>query len=164
MVYTWPLCFYQRIPTLQREAPTAPVFRSRPEIEDGFLHGGFWKYNAKPSNILPFTPDYLDNDESGHTIQDDVVVAGQDIAAGLIRMGILQRIQYLLEVCFIYGPMFLFYSSLWLWEQLVQYINMTQKWWLRVVYCSMTCYLFFPPVWTFSSFGRMPDFYINCDS
>lgn len=87
----------ERIPTLQREAPTAPVFRSRPEIEDGFLHGGFWKYNAKPSNILHFALDYLDNDESEHTIQDDVVVAGQDIAAGLIRMGILQRIQYLLE-------------------------------------------------------------------
>lgn len=92
--------FCQRIPTLQREAPTAPVFRSRPEIEDGFLHGCFWKYNAKPSNILPFARDYLDNDENEHTIQDDVVVAGQDIAAGLIRMGILQRIQYLLEVCF----------------------------------------------------------------
>lgn len=115
MVYSWPLCFYQRIPTLQREAPTAPVFRSRPEIEDGFLHGGFWKYNAKPSNILPFSRDYLDNDENGHTIQDDVVVAGQDIAAGLIRMGILQRIQYLLEVCFFWWTMFLLYSSLWLW-------------------------------------------------
>lgn len=87
----------ERIPTLQREAPTAPVFRSRPEIEDGFLHGGFWKYNAKPSNILLFARDYVDNDESEHTIQDDVVVAGQDIAAGLVRMGILQRIQYLLE-------------------------------------------------------------------
>ncbi|KAK4340503.1 hypothetical protein RND71_041965 [Anisodus tanguticus] len=87
----------ERIPTLQRDAPTAPIFRSRPEIEDGFLHGGFWKYNAKPSNLLPFTPDSLDNGESEHTIQDDVVVGGQDIAAGLIRMGILQRIQYLLE-------------------------------------------------------------------
>ncbi|MCD7463307.1 hypothetical protein HAX54_050317 [Datura stramonium] len=87
----------ERIPTLQREALTAPVFRSRPKIEDGFLHGGFWKYNSKPSNILPSAQDYLDNDESEHTIQDDVVVAGQDITAGLIRMGILQRIQYLLE-------------------------------------------------------------------
>ncbi|CAN4107312.1 unnamed protein product [Withania somnifera] len=86
----------ERIPTLQREAPTAPVFRSRPEIENGFLHGGFWKYNAKPSNILLFARDYADNDENEHTIQDDVVVAGQDIAAGLVRMGILQRIQYLL--------------------------------------------------------------------
>ncbi|XP_060168684.1 transcriptional elongation regulator MINIYO [Lycium barbarum] len=87
----------ERIPTLQRDAPTAPIFRSRPEIEDGFLHGGFWKYNAKPSNILPFTRDSLGNGESEPTIQDDVVVAGQDIAAGLIRMGILQRIQYLFE-------------------------------------------------------------------
>ncbi|KAI5325528.1 hypothetical protein L3X38_034602 [Prunus dulcis] len=31
---------------------TAPVFRSKPEIAVGFLRGGFWKYNAKPSNIL----------------------------------------------------------------------------------------------------------------
>nr|XP_016469234.1 PREDICTED: transcriptional elongation regulator MINIYO [Nicotiana tabacum] len=87
----------ERIPTLQRDAPTAPVFRSRPEIEDGFVHGGFWKYNTKPSNILPFARDSVENDESERTIQDDVVVAGQDIAAGLIRMGILQRVQYLLE-------------------------------------------------------------------
>ena len=32
------------------------------------------------------------------TIQDDIVVAGQDFAAGLVRMGILPMIRYLLEV------------------------------------------------------------------
>lgn len=81
------------------DVPTAPVFRSRPEIDGGFLHGGFWKYNTKPSNILPLAEDSLNNKpEDEHTIQDDIVVAGQDIAAGLIRMGILQRFCYLLEV------------------------------------------------------------------
>nr|GMD46720.1 transcriptional elongation regulator MINIYO [Ipomoea batatas] len=89
----------ERIPYYWMDVPTAPVFRSRPDIDGGFLHGGFWKYNTKPSNILPLAEDSLNNKpEDEHTIQDDVVVAGQDIAAGLIRMGILQRFCYLLEV------------------------------------------------------------------
>lgn len=41
----------------------------------------------------------MDNENEGkHTIQDDVVVAGQDFTAGLVRMGILPRLRYLLEV------------------------------------------------------------------
>jgi len=80
---------------------TAPVFRSKPDLDGGFLEGGFWKYNTKPSNILPH---YGDNDEDEaddkHTIQDDVVVSGQDVAAGFVRMGILPRICFLLEVSF----------------------------------------------------------------
>ncbi|CAD6336490.1 unnamed protein product [Miscanthus lutarioriparius] len=78
---------------------TAPVFRSKPDLDGGFLEGGFWKYNTKPSNILPH---YGDNDEDEaddkHTIQDDVVVSGQDVAAGFVRMGILPRICFLLEI------------------------------------------------------------------
>ena len=75
------------------------MFRSRPEIELGFLHGGFWKYNTKPSNIFPLSEDIMDaKSEEKLTIQDDIVVAGQDFAAGLVRMGILPRIRYLLEV------------------------------------------------------------------
>ncbi|KAM0925556.1 hypothetical protein ACQ4PT_004122 [Festuca glaucescens] len=78
---------------------TAPVFRSKPDLDGGFLEGGFWKYNTKPSNIL--TP-YGENDEEEsdekHTIQDDVNVSAQDVAAGLIRMGILPRICSLLEM------------------------------------------------------------------
>ncbi|CAD6334672.1 unnamed protein product [Miscanthus lutarioriparius] len=64
---------------------TAPVFRSKPDLDGGFLDGGFWKYNTKPLNILPH---YGDNDEDEadekHTIQDDVVVSGQDVAAGFM--------------------------------------------------------------------------------
>lgn len=81
---------------------TAPVFRSKQEIDLGFLCGGFWKYSAKSSNLLPFTNE-MENDkekesEGERTIKDDVVVAGQDVAAGFIRMGLLERITYLLEV------------------------------------------------------------------
>uniref|UniRef100_A0A5B7BRB8 Transcriptional elongation regulator MINIYO n=1 Tax=Davidia involucrata TaxID=16924 RepID=A0A5B7BRB8_DAVIN len=88
----------EKIATYPKDVCTASVFRSRPEIDVGFLHGGFWKYSAKPSNILPFGEDIMDDKIEGeHTIQDDIVVAGQDFAAGLVRMGILPRILYLLE-------------------------------------------------------------------
>ncbi|KAL5856177.1 hypothetical protein ACOSQ4_005979 [Xanthoceras sorbifolium] len=77
---------------------TAPVFRSKPEIDLGFLRGGYWKYNTKPSNILLYGEDIMDDETDGkHTIQDDIIVGGQDFAAGLVRMGILARLRYLLE-------------------------------------------------------------------
>lgn len=77
---------------------TAPVFRSRPEIEFGFLYGGFWKYSTKPSNILQFRDGSTEEGAEGEpTIKDDLVVCSQDITAGLVRMGILPRILYLLE-------------------------------------------------------------------
>ncbi|RAL53194.1 hypothetical protein DM860_006866 [Cuscuta australis] len=89
----------ERIPNYQADIPTAPVFRSRPEIDGGFLHGGFWKYSTKPSNILTSAQNsFANKPEDEHSIQDDVMIAGQDIAAGLVRMGILQRICYLLEM------------------------------------------------------------------
>ncbi|KAL6968867.1 hypothetical protein U1Q18_049451, partial [Sarracenia purpurea var. burkii] len=88
----------QKIAIYPKDICTAPVFRSRPEIDVGFLQSGFWKYNAKPSSILPFEEDIVnDKTEDEHTIQDDVVVAGQDFVAGLVRMGIIARIRYLLE-------------------------------------------------------------------
>jgi hypothetical protein len=91
----------QRVVDHGKDICTAPVFRSKPDLDGGFLEGGFWKYNTKPSNILP---QYGDNDEDEgdekHTIQDDVVVSGQDVAAGFIRMGVLPRICFLLEVSF----------------------------------------------------------------
>ncbi|XP_042979275.1 transcriptional elongation regulator MINIYO [Carya illinoinensis] len=88
----------EKTATYEKEIFTAPVFRSKPEIDVGFLHGGFWKYNAKPSNILPVGEDMVDDESEGkHTIQDDIVVGGQDFAAGLVRMGILPRLLYLLE-------------------------------------------------------------------
>ncbi|KAL6839540.1 hypothetical protein ACP4OV_030810 [Aristida adscensionis] len=82
-----------------KDVCTAPVFRSKPDLDGGFLEGGFWKYNTKPSNLLP---NYGENDEAegddNHTIQDDVVVSGQDVAAGFVRMGILPWICFLLEM------------------------------------------------------------------
>ncbi|XP_057822355.2 transcriptional elongation regulator MINIYO isoform X2 [Cryptomeria japonica] len=77
----------------------APIFRKQSKLQDGFLGGGFWKYSAKPSNMFPFSNK---NDEEDvveeATIGDDTSVAGQDVAAGLIRMGVLPRIRYILEV------------------------------------------------------------------
>jgi hypothetical protein len=77
---------------------TASVFRSKPEIDLGFLRGCYWKYSAKPSNIVAFREEILDDGtEDTDTIQKDVFVAGQDVAAGLVRMDILPRIYHLLE-------------------------------------------------------------------
>ncbi|KAF6134767.1 hypothetical protein GIB67_002168 [Kingdonia uniflora] len=81
---------------------TAPVFRSKPEIDAGCLHGGYWKYNTKPCNIFPLLCDdeMVDDDENEgkRTIKDDINVASQDFAAGLVRMGVLPKINYLLEL------------------------------------------------------------------
>ncbi|CAM0910220.1 unnamed protein product [Alopecurus aequalis] len=91
--------FSEKVGNQGEDICTAPVFRSKPDLDGGFLEGGFWKYNTKPSNILPH---YGENEEEEtdekHTIQDDVIVSGQDVAAGLIRMGILPRICSLLEM------------------------------------------------------------------
>ncbi|GAV86607.1 RPAP1_C domain-containing protein/RPAP1_N domain-containing protein [Cephalotus follicularis] len=88
----------EKIAFYGKDICTAPVFRRKPEIDVGFLHGGFWKYNAKPSSIPPFSEDFVSDDIQGkHTIQDDIFLAQQDFAAGLVRMGILPRIRYLLE-------------------------------------------------------------------
>ncbi|CAK7329428.1 unnamed protein product [Dovyalis caffra] len=88
----------EKVATYEQDIFTAPVFRSKPDIDNGFLHGGFWKYNAKPSNILAFAEDIVDDEIEGkHTIQDDIAVAGQDFAAGLVRMGILPRMRCLLK-------------------------------------------------------------------
>ncbi|WVZ79639.1 hypothetical protein U9M48_027195 [Paspalum notatum var. saurae] len=91
--------FSEKVLDHRKDICTAPVFRSKPDLDGGFLDGGFWKYNTKASNILPH---YDDNDEDEgdekHTIQDDVVVSGQDVAAGFVRMGILPRICFLLEM------------------------------------------------------------------
>eukprot|EP01018_Ginkgo_biloba_P015897 Gb_24051 [translate_table: standard] len=78
---------------------SAPIFRRQSKFEEGFLGGGFWKYSAKPSNMFPFSDKYIrDDNEEETTVADDTTIAGQDVAAGLIRMGILPRIRYILEV------------------------------------------------------------------
>ncbi|XP_021774893.1 transcriptional elongation regulator MINIYO-like [Chenopodium quinoa] len=76
---------------------TAPVFRTRPDIRHGFLGGGFWKYSTKPSNILLPDEEIINDKNEEPTIQDDNVIAEQDVAAGLVRMAMLPRLLYLLE-------------------------------------------------------------------
>lgn len=90
--------FFQRMSMHGKYLYTAPVFRSKPEIDGGLLHGGFWKYSAKSSNVLPMEEIPDDESEGKRTIQDDIVVAGQDFIAGFVRMGVLPRIRYILEV------------------------------------------------------------------
>ncbi|XP_044962280.1 transcriptional elongation regulator MINIYO isoform X1 [Hordeum vulgare subsp. vulgare] len=91
--------FSEKLINQTEDICTAPVFRSKPDVDGGFLEGGFWKYNTKPSNILPhYGEDDEEESDEKHTIQDDVIVSGQDVAAGLIRMGILPRICSLLEM------------------------------------------------------------------
>lgn len=93
------MLWFQKIATHEGDIFTAPVFRSKPEPDNGFLRGGFWKYNTKPSNIEALAEDLIDDEgEEQQTIRDDIVVAGQDFAAGLVRMEILPRLRYLLEV------------------------------------------------------------------
>ncbi|CAN8276799.1 unnamed protein product [Cochlearia groenlandica] len=77
---------------------TASVFRSKPESEFGFLSGCYWKYSAKPSNIVPLREEIVDDaSEDNETIQQDVFVAGQDVAAGLVRMDIVLKLYLLLD-------------------------------------------------------------------
>ncbi|XP_074559128.1 transcriptional elongation regulator MINIYO [Curcuma longa] len=92
--------FSEKSTASKKNTFTAPVFRSRPDIDGGFLHGGYWKYNTKSSNILPnnYKNNEDDENEGNRTIQDDIFVSEQDVAAGLIRMGILPRICCLLEM------------------------------------------------------------------
>lgn len=37
-----------------KDAYNAPVFRSKPEIDVGFLHGGFWNYTVLNLQIFIF--------------------------------------------------------------------------------------------------------------
>ncbi|CAI0407900.1 unnamed protein product [Linum tenue] len=88
----------EKIGTYDKDLFTAPVFRSKPEIDGGCLHGGFWKYSAKPYNLKAYAEEMMDDgNEEEPTLKDDIFVAGQDVAAGLVRMDIIPRMRYLLE-------------------------------------------------------------------
>lgn len=80
---------------------TGSVFRSHSKQDEGFLGGGRWKYNIKTSELYAFskTGDSQEEGAEGNeTVGDDATVASKDCAAGLIRMGLLPRIRYILEV------------------------------------------------------------------
>lgn len=78
---------------------TGPVFRKHIKQDEGFLGGGRWKYNIKSSELHPKSATSEEEDDDGkETVADDTTVASKDCAAGLIRMGVLPRIRYILEV------------------------------------------------------------------
>ncbi|KAI5081643.1 hypothetical protein GOP47_0001386, partial [Adiantum capillus-veneris] len=78
---------------------TAPVFKKPFFKESGLIGDCFWKYNANPVDMFPYSKNSQSQEEdTDATVKDDAFVANQDVAAGLIRMGILPRIRYLLEV------------------------------------------------------------------
>lgn len=78
---------------------TGPVFRKHTKQDEGFLGGGRWKYNIKASELYPKSATSEEEDGDGkETVGDDATVASKDCAAGLIRMGLLPRIRYILEV------------------------------------------------------------------
>ena len=84
---------------------TGSVFRKHTKQDEGFLGGGRWKYNIKASELYPKSSNSQEEDDEGkETVGDDATVASKDCAAGLIRMGLLPRIRYLLEVCYFSLP------------------------------------------------------------
>ncbi|KAL2635171.1 hypothetical protein R1flu_006650 [Riccia fluitans] len=80
---------------------TGPIFRRKTKHDEGFIGSGRWKYNVKKNEMFPFSKTSANEevDEEGpDTVGDDGHVANKDVAAGLVRMGILPRLRYILEV------------------------------------------------------------------
>lgn len=80
---------------------TGPVFRRQTKQDEGFFGGGRWKYNIKASELYPkntTSTSEEEDDDGKETVGDDATVASKDCAAGLIRMSLLPRIRYILEV------------------------------------------------------------------
>nr|XP_024394700.1 transcriptional elongation regulator MINIYO-like isoform X2 [Physcomitrium patens] len=80
---------------------TAPVFRRKINQEDGLMGGGRWKYHVNAIDLYPpyYTENSLsDTEEDKDLIGDEATVTSKDVTAGLLRMGLLSRIQYILEV------------------------------------------------------------------
>ncbi|KAH6555231.1 hypothetical protein KP509_1Z271800 [Ceratopteris richardii] len=78
---------------------TAPVFKKPFFKETGLMEDCYWKLNVKPTDMFPYSKkDQSQEENSEATVKDDTYISNQDIASGLIRMGILPRIRYLLEV------------------------------------------------------------------
>jgi hypothetical protein len=80
---------------------TAPIFQKPSFQESGLIGDCYWKYNVKPSDMLNSTSgSNFHEKEDDSSVKKDSSVANQDVAAGLIRMGILPRIRYIMEVFF----------------------------------------------------------------
>lgn len=102
------LCLQQTCWPRSKLLFTAPIFRRHTKQDEGFIGGGRWKYNIKATELHAFvkTASSQEEDAEGkETVGDDATLASKDCAAGLIRMGILPRIRYILEV-HLYGLVF----------------------------------------------------------
>eukprot|EP00850_Spirogloea_muscicola_P012306 SM000079S22424 [mRNA] locus=s79:148338:153353:+ [translate_table: standard] len=88
---------------------TCPIFRRRKASAREYSGGARWKDNVKPEDFAPAlgaaaeieveaTKGVVGATEAGRTVASDADVASRDVVAGLIRMGVLPRIRYLLEV------------------------------------------------------------------
>ncbi|BFI29872.1 RNA polymerase II-associated protein 1 [Marchantia polymorpha subsp. ruderalis] len=80
---------------------TAPIFRLKTKHNEGFIGSGRWKYNVKRSEMFPFSGNSVQEqveEEGKDTVGEDGHVANKDVVAGLVRMGLLPRIRYILEV------------------------------------------------------------------
>eukprot|EP00246_Nothoceros_aenigmaticus_P002979 TRINITY_DN1390_c0_g1_i7.p1 TRINITY_DN1390_c0_g1~~TRINITY_DN1390_c0_g1_i7.p1 ORF type:complete len:1127 (+),score=203.93 TRINITY_DN1390_c0_g1_i7:260-3640(+) len=82
----------------ERPLYTAPVFRKQSKQADSFIAGGRWKYNVKPDELSFAKSGHGKLEEGKGTVGDDIDAANRDTAAGLIKMGILPRIRFILEV------------------------------------------------------------------
>lgn len=80
---------------------TAPVYRRKTDIEEGFIGGGRWKYYVRSSDLYPETQiayPLNGTEEDRDSVGDEAAVLSKDVAAGLLRMDILTRIQNIFEV------------------------------------------------------------------
>eukprot|EP00850_Spirogloea_muscicola_P013186 SM000088S23727 [mRNA] locus=s88:291485:297421:- [translate_table: standard] len=88
---------------------TCPIFRRRKASAREYSGGGRWKDNVKPEEFEPglgaaaegvveAKEGVVGDTDAGRTVASDADVASRDVVAGLIRMGVLPRIRYLLEV------------------------------------------------------------------
>jgi hypothetical protein len=79
---------------------TAPVFRRKTDLEEGFIGGGRWKYHVRSSDLYPETQiaqHFSGTEEDRDSVGDEAAVLSKDVAAGLLRMDILTRIQNIFE-------------------------------------------------------------------
>lgn len=80
---------------------TAPVFRRKTDLEEGFIGGGRWKYYVRSSDLYPETQiahQFSGTEEDRDSVGDEAAVLSKDVAAGLLRMDLLTRIQNIFEV------------------------------------------------------------------
>ena len=84
-----------------KSAFTAPVYRRKTDLEEGFIGGGRWKYHVSAGDLYPVTQivnPLSDTEEDKDLTEDEADVTNRDVAAGLLRMDILTRIQCIFEV------------------------------------------------------------------